>query len=149
MRYSLQLKRKEGNAMGKTMFMALIPVIVFFMIFSNARATDWVHVATAEKNKVKAYVDVDSITEDGNKRRFWMHHDFKRVQSLDENPIEKAFGHDVVDCKDKTIQYLELIIERADGSKTKSKLKPEVGTVRPNSVDEGILEFVCNYKKKG
>ena len=135
--------------MGKKIFMAWISVTVFFMIFSSARAKDWVHAATAEKNKVKAYVDVDSITEDGNKRRFWMYHDFKGVQSIDGNSIEKAFGYDVVDCKDKTIEYVELIIERADGSKTKSKLKPEVEPVRPNSVDEGILEFVCNYKKEG
>ena len=135
--------------MGEKIFMAWISVIVFFMIFSNATATDWVHVATAEKNKVKAYVDVDSITEDGNERRFWMYHDFEGVQSIDGNSIEKAFGYDVVNCKDKTIQYVGLIIERADGSKTKSKLKPEVEPVRPSSVDEGILEFVCNYKKEG
>jgi hypothetical protein len=107
-----------------------------------------VHIATAEDNKVEAYVDVDSITKDGNRRKFWMYHDFKGVQSLGENPIEKAFGYDIVGCEDKTIQYVELIIERTDGSRTKSKLKPEVEPVRPNSVDEGILEFVCNYKKE-
>jgi hypothetical protein len=133
----------------KKAYIAWISVIILLIMVSSARATSWVNAATAEENKVKAYVDVDSITKDGNQRRFWMYQDFRGVQSLDENPIEKTFGYDVVNCKDKTIQYLELIIERADGSRTRSKLKPEVEPVRPDSVDEGILEFVCNYNKDG
>jgi hypothetical protein len=136
--------------MRKKACIALIPGIMLLMIVSSARAENWVHAATADDNKVKAYVDVDSITIDGDKRRFWMYHDFKGVQSFNENPIEKAFGYDIVDCKDKTIQYTEVIIERSDGRRMKSKLiKPEVETVRPNSVNEGILEFVCNYDKEG
>ncbi len=135
--------------MRKKAYIAWTSGIILLMMVSIARATNWVHVATADDNKVKAYVDVNSITEDGNKRRFWMYHDFKGVQSIDENPIEKAFGYDIVDCKDKTIRYEELIIERTDRNREKSNLKPEAKPVLPNSVDEGILEFVCNYKKGG
>ncbi len=135
--------------MLKKLFIAWIPGIVLFMMVSSVRAANWLYVATDEENKVKTYVDVDSMTKDGNKRRFWMYHDFKGVQSKEENPIEKAFGYDVVDCQNKTIGYEELIIERADGSRKNSKLNFEEEKVRPNSVDEGILEFICNYKKEG
>lgn len=133
--------------MRKKTYIALMSGIMLLIMVSSARAENWLHTATADDNKVKAYVDVDSITKDGDKRRFWMYHDFKGVESFHENPIEKAFGYDVVDCKDKTIQYMEVIIERSDGSRMKSKLiKPEVEKVRPKSVNEGILEFVCDYK---
>ncbi len=63
--------------MGRTISILLIMTAVFFVSFSTADAENWVRVATADENKVEAYVDVDSITKDGNKKRFWMYHDMK------------------------------------------------------------------------
>ena len=50
----------------------ILCIIIFFMMVSSARAENWVNVAKAKDNSVIAYVDEDSITVDGNKRKFWI-----------------------------------------------------------------------------
>ena len=124
-------------------------LVIFFMMVSGAKAENWVNVAKAKDNSVIAYVDEDSITVDGNKRKFWMYHDFKGVQSADGKPIEKAYGHSVVNCEAKTIGYMETIIEWADGKKKKNKEKLQEEPVKPGSVDAAILNYVCQYEKQG
>jgi hypothetical protein len=136
--------------MGKKILLFCAWLIAFFIMASGVvRAENWVNVAKAKDNSVIAYVDEDSITVDGNKRKFWMYHDFKGAQSIDEKPIEKAYGHSVVDCGAKTIGYMETIIEWPDGSKKKSKEKLQEEPVKPGSVDAAILNYVCEYKKQG
>ncbi len=124
-------------------------LITFFIFVSGVRAENWVNVAKAKDNSVIAYVDEDSITVDGNKRKFWMYHDFKGAQSIDGKPIDKAYGHSIVDCEAKTIGYMETIIEWSDGSKKRNKEKLQEEPVKPGSVDAAILNYVCQYKKQG
>jgi hypothetical protein len=136
--------------MGKKLLILCTWLIAFLIMVSGvARAENWVNVATAKDNKVKAYVDEDSITEDGDKRKFWMYHDFKGAQSADGKPIEKAYGYNIVDCEAKTIGYMETVIEWPDGSKDKKKEKLKEEPVKPGSVDAAILNFVCEHKKQG
>jgi len=124
-------------------------LIIFFTMVSGASAENWVNVAKAKDNSVIAYVDEDSINVEGNKRKFWMYHDFKGVQSVDGKPIEKAYGHSIVDCEAKTIGYIETIIEWADGSKKKNREKLQEEPVKAGSVDAAILNYVCQYEKQG
>ncbi|HWP91184.1 MAG TPA: surface-adhesin E family protein [Thermodesulfobacteriota bacterium] len=135
--------------MVKKFFIFCTLLITFFILASGVRAENWVNVATAKDDSVKAYVDEDSITVEGNKRKFWMYHDFKGAQSADGKPIEKAYGHSVVNCEAKTIGYMETIIEWADGSKKKSREKLQEEPVKPGSIDAAILNYVCQYKKQG
>ncbi len=136
--------------MGKKILVFCAWLIAFFIMASGVvRAENWVKVAKAKDNSVIAYVDEDSITVDGNKRKFWMYHDFKGAQSADGKPIEKAYGHSVVDCEAKSIGYMETIIEWTDGSKKKNKEKLQEEPVKPGSVDAAILNYVCEYKKQG
>ena len=135
--------------MVKKFFILCTLLITFFILASGVRAENWVNVATAKDDSVKAYVDEDSITAEGNKRKFWMYHDFKGAQSADGKPIEKAYGHSVVNCEAKTIGYIETIIEWADGSKKKNKERLREEPVKPGSVDAAILNYVCEYKEQG
>ncbi len=133
--------------MEKQIYIVIVSLLVLFTMISIARAENWVNAATADKNKVETFVDVDSIREEGNKKKFWMYHDMKgKVKSQNGEPIEKAYGHAVVDCEAKTIGYLESIIQWPNGTKDKSREKLDEEPVKPDSVNAGVLKFVCEKK---
>lgn len=129
-------------------FMLTFSFLNLFIVNSDLMAENWVHVATASSNKIKSYVDVDSILDEDGNKKFTMYHHFNGSKKFRGTPIEKLIGFTVVNCEDKTIGYKEEQLKLIDGRLAVKELKLKLKPVRPSSVDEAILEFVCNYKNE-
>ncbi len=127
-------------------FIVVLAILCFACINSSNSET-WVHAVTASEGKEKSFVDVDAITIDGDKRTFQIFHEFKGGKSVDGKPVEKVYWELSVNCKERTILYgNEHTIELQDGSKEVKSMEFAEEKVRPNSVDEGLLKFACNFK---
>lgn len=126
---------------------SFVIVLIVLLTVADSIGEEWVHVVTSKKNKIESFVDVDSITDDEKFKRFNMYHNFRGYKKFRGIPIEKLIGKTVVNCEDKTIGYEEEQLELRDGRLAVKELKLELKPVRLNTVDEGILIFVCGYEK--
>jgi len=138
--------------MGKKILINLSSVFVFLIISSAALAQNWAYVTSTGNGEFGSYVDVDSIKGDVNLKRFTMYHHFKGKKSYNDVPIARLLAQSVVNCKVRTIGYTEVTYDWADGRRRETVPIPASADVAsskpvlPNSVDEAILEFVCNHE---
>lgn len=123
-------------------------------VFSTgAWAENWVFVTSTGNGKYGSYVDTDSISEKGDLRYFDMYHHLKGSKSYNDFEIERLYSKSYVNCDATTIGYIEVTYEwvgRMEKITMNIPASSQVASsmdVRPNSVDEAILDFVCNYKK--
>jgi hypothetical protein len=112
-----------------------VVVLIVLLAVPCAIGEEWVHVVTSKKNKIESFADTDSITDDGNLRRFKMYHNFRGYKKFRGIPIEKLICKTVVNCDDKTIGYEEEQLELGDGRIAVKELKLELKAVRANTVD--------------
>jgi hypothetical protein len=76
-----------------------------------------------------------------------MYHNFSGYKQFRWIPIEKLIGKTLVNCDDKIVGYEEEQLQLGDGRTALKELKRELKPVRPDSVDEAILDFVCDHIK--
>ena len=134
--------------------LACVSLLILFVIVEDSRAQNWIFVTSTANGQIGSYVDVDSIGGIPELKKFTMYHYFKGTKTVDSRPIERLFAKSYVNCSTRTIGYLEVEYEWSVGLDKEKVIIParsEVSTskpVRPNSVDEAILGFVCNYQKQ-
>lgn len=137
------------------LLLACLVLSISFVIVDYSGAQNWMFVTSTGNGEIGSYVDVDSIEGIPELKRFMMYHYFKGTKTVDSRPIERLFAKSYVNCTARTIGYLEVEYEWSvglDKEKVTIPASSEVSTskpVRPNSVDEAILDFVCNYQKQG
>ncbi|MGH7901174.1 MAG: surface-adhesin E family protein [Thermodesulfobacteriota bacterium] len=133
---------------------ACFSLLIVFVIVEYSRAQNWIFVTSTGNGQIGSYVDVDSIEGTSEMKKFNMYHYFKGTKTVDSRPIERLFAKSYVNCNTRTIGYLEVEYEWSVGLDKEKVIIParsEVSTskpVRPNSVDEAILDFACNYQKQ-
>ncbi len=134
-----------NNLMRIIAFILTGSFLNLFIMNLTLMVENWVHVATSSRNKIKSYVDVESISVVDGNETFTMYHHFNGSKKFWGTPIEKLIGIAVVNCGDKSIGYKEEQLELIDGRIAVKELRLKLKPVRSNSVDEGILTFVCDY----
>ncbi|MDA2919781.1 hypothetical protein MYX76_09870 [Desulfobacterota bacterium AH_259_B03_O07] len=138
--------------MGKKLLITFSSIFVFLIISSAASAQNWAFVSSTGNGEFGSYVDVDTIKGDVNLKRFTMYHHFKGKKSYNDLPIARLLAQSVVNCKVRTIGYTEVTYAWADGRRRETVPIPASADVAsskpvlPDSVDEAILEFVCNHE---
>lgn len=128
------------------MIRKIIIILVFITLSAPAIesfAADWKLVAHTDENSVNTFVDNESIISNGDIRNFWMFHDFKGNSEYEGKKIQKTTAYTVVNCKTKTINYKEIIVEWTDGKTQRSKPSLKEETVKEGTVSEGVLNYVC------
>jgi len=128
--------------------------LVLFMP-SWARAVVWqpVGYGTMDANsRFKVFIDTESIQGFGGKVRFWQGHVFNEEQPL---PSGKTFVRvsisRVVDCEGKSDSNLEAIFYGRDGAiidKYDTRGMMNFSPVKPETISEAVLNYVCNYVKQ-
>ena len=140
--------------MRKRLIILTVSIFVVSVFFTGAWAEDWIFVTSTGNGKYGSYVDMDSISEKGNLRYFDMYHHLKGSKSYKDFPIERLYSKSYVNCDARTIGYIEVTYEWVNRMEKITMNIPgssEVASsmpVKPNSVDEAILDFVCKYKKE-
>ncbi|HEX9667278.1 MAG TPA: surface-adhesin E family protein [Thermodesulfobacteriota bacterium] len=140
--------------MRKRLIILTVSIFAVSVFFTGAWAEDWIFVTSTGNGKYGSYVDMDSISEKGNLRYFDMYHHLKGSKSYKDFPIERLYSKSYVNCDARTIGYIEVTYEWVNRMEKITMNIPgssEVASsmpVKPNSVDEAILDFVCNYKKE-
>jgi hypothetical protein len=144
---------KEGSKMSKGLNIFIVSLLSVSIFSSGAWAENWIFVTSTGNGEYGSYVDTDSISEMGGLKYFEMYHYLKGSKSYKDFPIERLYAKSYVNCDARTIGYIEVTYEWVNrmekvtmnipGSSQVASSMP----VRPNSVDEAILDFVCNYKK--
>ena len=140
--------------MVKKLYITIVSLFIFSFIPSSVWAQNWIFVTSTGNGKYGSYVDIDSISVRGGLKYFDLYHHLKGDKSFKDAPIERLYGNSYVNCHAKTIGYIEVGYEWV-GSMEKDKVivpgSSKVASsmpVRPRSVDEAILEFVCSYTKE-
>lgn len=131
------------------------PVLIFAVcLFSSAGwAQNWIFVTSTGNGKYGSYVDTDSILDKGGLTYFDMYHHVKGSKSYKDFPIERLYSKSCVNCDARTIGYVQVTYEwvgKLEKIKMNIPSSSQVASsmpVRPDSVDEAILDFVCKYKK--
>jgi hypothetical protein len=127
--------------------------LIVLLTIPDSIGEEWVRAVTYKEDKIESFVDTDSITDDGNLRYFDMYHQLKGSKSYKDFEIERLYSKSYVNCDARTIGYVEVTYEWVNRMEKIAMNIPgssEVASsmpVKPNSVDEAILDFVCNYKK--
>jgi hypothetical protein len=144
---------KEGRKMRKRLIIFTVSIFAVSVFSTGAWAEDWIFVTSTGNGEYGSYVDRDSMSERGNLMYFDMYHHLKGSKSYKDFPIERLYSRSYVNCDARTIGYIELKYEWVNrmekvtmnipGSSQVASSMP----VKPNSVDEAILDFVCNYNK--
>ena len=132
---------------GKKSLPHFVIALIVLLTIPDSIGEEWVRAVTYKKDKIESFVDADSITDDGNLKKFKTYHNFRGYKKFRVIPIEKLICKTVVNCDDKTIGYEEEQLELRDGRIAVKELKLEVKPVS-NCVDEGISIFVCGYEEK-
>jgi hypothetical protein len=139
--------------MRKGLIILTASIFVISVFTTGAWAENWVFVTSTGNGKYGSYVDTDSISEKGNLRYFDMYHHLKGSKSYKDFKIERLYAKSYVNCDARTIGYMQVTYEWV-GKMRKITMNIPASSqvassmpVRPDSVDEAILDFVCNYKK--
>lgn len=138
---------------------AFISIFILLVVVTSSYAEDWIFVTSTGSGEIGSYVDMESIDlyykGPSNVKRFNMYHYFKGKKSFRDHPIERLYAASYVECEARTIGYDNVTYEWSfDGRKETHMIPPDSEVkmskpVKPESVDEAILDFVCNYKKQG
>ena len=118
-------------------------MILSMLALLAAQAPDrWVR--TGQGDGFTDYVDVDSISTEGNRRTVWQ----RRVMDApDENGVASVLARLRYDCNARTFSMLSLSERRCDGSviqtieATPAEQSPN--DVPPNSVGEAAMNLAC------
>ena len=149
----LNKDEEEGRKMRKGLNIFIVSMLSVFIFSSGARAENWIFVTSTGNGQYGSYVDTDSITDMGGLRYFEMYHHLKGSKSYKDFPIERLYSKSYVNCDARTIGYIEVAyewvghMEKVTMNIPASSQVASSMSVKPNSVDEAILDFVCNYKK--
>jgi hypothetical protein len=144
---------EEGRKMRKGLIIFIVSILSVSIFSSGAWAEDWIFVTSTGNGKYGSYVDTDSISGEQNLKYFDMYHHLKGSKSYKDFEIERLYSKSYVNCDARTIGYIEVTYEWVNRMEKITMNIPgssEVASsmpVKPNSVDEAILDFVCNYKK--
>lgn len=139
--------------MRKKLIVFTVSIFVVSVFSTGAWAENWIFVTSTGNGEYGSYVDMDSISDKGSLRYFEMYHHLKGSKSYKDFPIERLYSKSYVNCDARTIGYIGVTYEwvgHMDKITMNIPASSQVASsmpVRPNSVDEAILDFVCNYKK--
>jgi hypothetical protein len=133
----------------------LLIVYVFIGIFCsfNAYSANWQPLGEIPESpkfgKTDYYVDIESISRDGNIRTVWLKSVFSKPQPYEEDKTYTSllsFAH--YNCSNKTYSVTRIDVYNADGELVGSE-KQDVNYVPipEGSLDDKMYEFVCSYKK--
>jgi hypothetical protein len=132
----------------------LISYLCVFVFSSfNAYSANWQPLGEVPKSpkfgETDYFVDVESISTDGNVRSVWLKSVFSKPQLYEEDKTYTSllsFTH--YNCSNKTYSVTRIDAYSADGQLVGSE-KQDLNYVPipDGSLDDKIHEFVCSYKK--
>ena len=124
----------------KNLVVALLASLV--SIFANANPTNWVHINTSTDKKVFGYIDIESISIQGNYKQA-----FIKTTNTAWNYYTVALT--LYDCKSnpKKFKNTYLVVYNLNGNVITSGMPTDYGfypTV-PESLNKIETDFVCNF----
>jgi hypothetical protein len=128
--------------------------ICCFAIPTCALAAAWKRIAVSDDGLVTFYMDAESVAAKGSTRRVRLLFDFSKVQQDPDTLIEhrSTIEMALLDCRRHTIAPIEAI----SYAENKGRGRPVVSTkspqplrhvvAAPQSIDERVVDFVCQYR---
>ena len=139
--------------MRKRLIVFTVSIFVVSVFSPGAWAESWIFVTSTGNGEYGSYVDTDTISDKGSLKYFDMYHHLKGSKSYNDFPIERLYSKSYVNCDGRTIGYIEVTYEWVNRMRKITMNIPASSQVassmpvKPNSVDEAILDFVCSYNK--
>ena len=134
---------------------SVIFTALVLLVPSGSRAAVWQPVgfgAVDATSRFRIFVDTESIQSYGGKVRFWQGHVFNEEQPLPSgNTFVRVSISRVVDCVGKSDSNLVAIFYGAGGvivDKYDTQGVMNFNPVKPDTISEAVLNYVCNYVKK-
>ena len=127
----------------------------FVLVFcsSNAYSANWQALGELPESpkfgKTDYFVDIASISTDGNIRSVWLKSVFSKPQAYTQGKTYTDFlSFTYYNCSNKTYGVTRIDVYGPDGKLVGSE-KQDLNYVPipGGSLDEKIYEFVCNYEK--
>jgi Surface-adhesin protein E len=129
-------------------------IIWCFAIPADALAAAWKHIAVSDDGLVNFYMDAEGVAAKGSTRRVRLLFDFSVVQQDPDTLIEhrSTIEMALLDCRRRTIAPIEAV----SYAENKGRGRPVVSTkspqplrhvaAAPQSIDERVVEFVCQVR---
>ena len=133
---------KNHFIVGEFMTRKLFLIIVCILLPVIAEGADWVKVSVSKNHKEKYSVDVSSIKQvSSNQYKAWVKKDIWNNTNLKEMSAYTLF-----DCEERKYKALQTTFYNNDGT-IKQEQEDNWSYAIPDSPWEGVLNFVCKYKK--
>ena len=115
---------------------------VAFLAATPALAADWTFASMDQDHLTAVFFDRESLEKSpGNVVRIWGFFVF----SEDEEGVAAISAHQEYDCPARRFRRLYLVGYRADSTvAAEGRLVTEWKPVRPNTLDQASLDFVCS-----
>lgn len=141
----------ETKSFYRRMLISCLSVLVFCS--SNAYSADWQPLGEVPKSpkfgKTDYFVDIASISINGNIRSVWLKSVFSKPQVYTPGKTYTDFlSFTYYNCSNKTYGVTRIDVYSPDGQLVGSE-KQDLNYVPipEGSLDEKIYEFVCKYNK--
>jgi hypothetical protein len=139
----------------KSFYRRLLISYLSILIFcsSNAYSANWQALGELPESpkfgKTDYFVDIESISIDGNIRSVWLKSVFSKPQLYTQGRTFTDFlSFTYYNCSNKTQAVTQIDVYSADGELVGSE-KQDIKylPIPGGGVDDKMYEFVCNYKK--
>ena len=121
-------------------------LIIFFILFPSVVFGDWTRVADGKYYKTEVYVDFDRIRKHNGKYFWWT---LINLSQITKDGVKSFKGYREGDCNLFRMRTLSVVAHKKsmgeDIGEANNTKKPEWIYPEPNTIDEIILNKVCNY----
>ena len=121
-----------------------INVLVFFLLSPLSEGADWLHFIQNERGENR-YIDVDTITQTSPHTLEVV----QKVEPLNSPDISYILSRLEIDCSGRRIKVMEETIHEAKGEVRTIRVNGDSKEVRPDDLEESLLELLCSLKKSG
>lgn len=126
---------------------------VLVLCSSNAYSANWQRFAELPESprfgKTDYFVDIESLSIDGNIRSVWLKSVFSKPQPYKQGKTYTDFlNFTYYNCSNKTYAVTRIDVYNSDGKLVGSE-KQDINYVPipEGSLDQRIYGFICNYRK--
>ena len=141
------IKKKKGGDM-RYMLISCILVSLSVIYFSPGEATNWKSITESEDGNASLLVDEESIQLSSNGVvRAWLKLVNKKPQSVESKLIASYLDYREFNCAERRARSLKTIYYYTDGT-NESSGEDEWLYVTPDTIQDGIYDYVCKKSKK-
>ena len=117
-----------------------------FLLFPSFLFGDWTRVGTGDTYNIEVYVDFDRIRKSNGKHFFWV---LINIKEMRKDGVKSLQVYREGDCNLYIMKTLSVVTHYdymgKDVGKSNNIKNPELVYPKPKSLDEVLLNKVCNF----